>query len=88
MKIENLDYAMNEMFDFIADMPSGLDGFESDFNAAFSELEKIKSDNVVSVVRCKDCVFASEQEEYVLFCENFEKDMLPDDFCSCGERKS
>lgn len=87
MNVENLDFAMDEMFDFITDMPSGLDGFESDFDAAFSELEKVKSDNVVPVVRCKDCVFASGQGEDVLLCENFEKDMMPDDFCSCGERK-
>lgn len=49
MKIENLDYALNEMYDFITDLPSGLDGFESDFDAAFAEREKVKSDDVVTV---------------------------------------
>lgn len=41
--IENLKEAMDEMFDFICDMPSGLDGFESDFDAAFDELKKVES---------------------------------------------
>lgn len=41
--IDNLENAFNEMFDFITDLPSGLDGFESDFDSAFKELEKLKS---------------------------------------------
>lgn len=49
MKLENLESAMDEMFDFITDLPSGLDGFESDFNAAFAELEKVKSDDVIKL---------------------------------------
>lgn len=40
--ISNLENAFNEMFDFITDLPSGLDGFESDFDAAFKELSKVK----------------------------------------------
>lgn len=94
MKIENLDCAMNEMFDFITDMPSGLDGFESDFDAAFSELEKVKSDNVVPVVLCNDCVFATDNYAYtegrgenILFCETFEAATRPNDFCCCGEMR-
>lgn len=40
LDIENLKTAMDEMFDFICDMPSGTDGFECDFDAAFGELKK------------------------------------------------
>ena len=40
---ENLENAFEEMFDFITDLPSGLDGFESDFDLAFKELEELKS---------------------------------------------
>ena len=40
--IENLENAFKEMFDFITDLPSGLDGFESDFDLAFEELEGLK----------------------------------------------
>lgn len=62
--IENLENAFNEMFDFITDLPSGLDGFESDFDSAFKELDELKSTltqpnvNAVPVVRCKDCKHA------------------------------
>ena len=41
--IENLEKAFDEMFDFITDLPSGLDGFESDFDAAFEELKELKA---------------------------------------------
>lgn len=53
MKVEKLSEAMDEMFDFITDLPSGLDGFESDFDAAFGELEKVKSSDVAPVVHGK-----------------------------------
>ena len=41
--IENLEKAFDEMFDFITDLPSGLDGFESDFDLAFKELKELKA---------------------------------------------
>lgn len=41
--IENLENAFDEMFDFITDLPSGLDGFESDFDSAFEELRELKA---------------------------------------------
>lgn len=41
--IENLENAFEEMFDFITDLPSGLDGFESDFDLAFKELKELKA---------------------------------------------
>lgn len=40
---ENLENAFEEMFDFITDLPSGLDGFESDFDLAFKELKELKA---------------------------------------------
>lgn len=99
MKIDNLDSAMEEMFDFITDLPSGLDGFESDFNAAFSELAKVKSDNVLEVVRCKDCKhFVCDMdlnhEEYPNeieadgMCQITDKYCDMPHFCSYGERRN
>ena len=35
MKINELAKAFDEMFDFITDLPSGLDGFESNFDEAY-----------------------------------------------------
>ena len=43
VNIENLKSAMCEMFDSICDLPSGTDGFECDFDAAFGELQKVES---------------------------------------------
>lgn len=40
--IDNLEDAFVEMYEFITDLPSGLDGFESDFDEAFKELENLK----------------------------------------------
>jgi hypothetical protein len=53
MKVEKLTNAFNEMFDFITDLPSGLDGFESDFDEAYEELKNIQSDNVQEVRHAK-----------------------------------
>lgn len=98
MKVENLRQAADEMFDFIADLPSGLDGFESDFNTAFMELLKVESNDVVEVVKCKDCtMFTTDQKavgEYWNppksnegWCNLFDSVVNKEDFCSSGERK-
>lgn len=43
--------------------------------------------DAVPVVRCKDCkfygCFFSDS-----FCDRIETPMSPDDFCSCGERRT
>lgn len=53
MKLDKLQEAYDEMFDFITDLPSGLDGFESDFDAAYKELLEAKSTEVAPVVHAK-----------------------------------
>lgn len=50
MKLDKLQEAYDEMFDFITDLPSGLDGFKSDFDAAYKELLEAKSADVTPVV--------------------------------------
>ena len=50
MKLDKLQEAYDEMFDFITDLPSGLDGFKSDFDAAYKELLEAKSADVVPVI--------------------------------------
>lgn len=37
--------------------------------------------------RCKDCISATNPGSNIVFCDYFERDMLPDDFCSCFEPK-
>lgn len=36
---------------------------------------------------CRECIHRSRPGENIVFCENFERDMMPDDFCSYGARK-
>lgn len=43
--------------------------------------------DVVPVVRCRECIYHKNERKDILFCDNFERDMLPDDFCSVGERR-
>lgn len=64
MNIENLTEAMNEMFDFITDLPSGLDGFESDFDAAFKELNKVKD------IQNNENLLNRVIKDYLEICDN------------------
>ena len=43
--------------------------------------------NVVPVVRCRECVYATSPGDNIVYCDNFERDMMPDDYCSVGYRK-
>lgn len=51
-----------------------------------SKIRKLPAADVVPVVRCRDCKHKGKPGKNIIFCENFERDMMPDDFCSCGER--
>lgn len=37
------------------------------------------------VGKCKDCINATNPGSNIVFCDYFERDMMPDDFCSCFE---
>ena len=50
-------------------------------------LKAIPTIDAVPVVRCRECVYCSWQGENLVYCDNFERDMMPDDYCSVGERK-
>lgn len=41
--------------------------------------------DVSPVVRCCKCIYRGNEGENIVFCKNFNRDMLPDDFCSVGE---
>ena len=43
--------------------------------------------DAVPVVRCWECVYATRPGDNIVHCDNFERDMMPDDYCSVGERK-
>lgn len=43
--------------------------------------------DAVPVVRCRECIYATRPEDNIVYCDNFERDMMPDDYCSVGERR-
>lgn len=55
------------------------------------DLLKLKVNNsptidAVPVVRCRECIYCAWQGDNLVHCDNFERDMMPDDYCSVGER--
>ena len=50
-------------------------------------LKAIPTIDAVPVVRCRECIYCSWQGDNLVHCDNFERDMMPDDYCSVGERK-
>lgn len=50
-------------------------------------IDNMPSANVAEVVRCRECVYATRPGDNIIYCDNFERDMMPDDYCSVGERK-
>ena len=70
--IENLENAFDEMFDFITDLPSGLDGFESDFDSAFEELRELKATLTPpnEPLTCEGCA-----------CKEYSRDSYPCNSC-------
>lgn len=50
-------------------------------------LSNIPAADVVEVVRCRECAYATRPGDNIIYCDNFERDMMPDDYCSVGERK-
>ena len=49
------------------------------------------ANDVVEVVRCKDCFHCEDQGMSGLYCNHPDErnpfGCLPDDFCNCGERR-
>ena len=52
-----------------------------------SALRSIPAADVAPVVRCRECAYATRPGDNIIYCDNFERDMVPDDYCSVGERK-
>ena len=49
--------------------------------------DELTTIDAVPVVRCRECIYCSWQEDNLVYCDNFERDMMPDDFCSVGAKK-
>ena len=50
-------------------------------------LREVPLVSAVPVVRCRERIYATRPGDNIVYCDNFERDMMPDDYCSVGERK-
>ena len=51
------------------------------------DLSMVSTIDAVPVVRCRECIYATRPGDNIVYCDNFERDMMPDDFCSVGAKK-
>lgn len=49
-------------------------------------ISSLPAADVVEVVRCRECAYATRPGDNIVYCDNFERDMMPDDYCSVGYR--
>ena len=64
--------------------------YADEWNSAISIVENADVEDLVNVVRCKDCKYYQDNNNGYLHNEcKWCQDETPDaeDFCSCGERK-
>lgn len=52
-----------------------------------SHIDLAPTIDAVPVVRCRECVYATRPGDNIIYCDNFERDMVPDDYCSVGYRE-
>lgn len=69
--------------------------YDTGFHSATSQVQGLiaymPTVEAVEVVRCKDCKrFVDNREAFVTYCRRGLKDLhvMPDDFCSYGERRT
>lgn len=55
-------------------------------NAVYYNLQILPAADVVEVVRCRECAYATRPGDNIVYCDNFERDMMLDDYCSVGYR--
>lgn len=55
--------------------------------STFDIVLKEPAADVVKVVRCRECAYATRPGDNIIYCDNFERDMVPDDYCSVGYRE-
>ena len=62
-------------------------GCAEGWNSLLDIVNSAPTIDAVPVVRCRECIYATRPGDSIVHCDNFERDMMPDDFCSVGERK-
>lgn len=65
---------------FIAELNREID----DEEALYDAIERSDEDDVVKVVRCKDCIY---HDNRTVWCDMLDTVMYRNDFCNYGERR-
>lgn len=79
---------VDTIYDEVEKQYKGSTGIERNCNRNFLDLIcDAPTIDAVPVVRCRECIYATRPGDNLVYCDNFERDMMPDDFCSVGERK-
>lgn len=79
---------VDTIYDEVEKQYKGSTGIERNCNRNFLNLIcDAPTISAVPVVRCRECIYATRPGDNIVHCDNFERDMMPDDFCSVGERK-
>ena len=79
---------VDTIYDEVEKQYKGSTGIERNCNRNFLNLIcDAPTIDAVPVVRCRECIYATRPGDNIVHCDNFERDMMPDDFCSVGERK-
>lgn len=55
--------------------------------SACDQIKMMPTIDAVPVVRCRECIYATRSGDNIVYCDNFERDMMPNDYCSVGEQK-
>lgn len=82
----NLDTLRSPDSEFATD--DYIDGFSDGVSSVMKELETMSNEDVVKIVRCKDCKYYSKMYK-LCSCrsDRFNVYLNEDDFCSYGVRK-
>lgn len=76
------------IYDEVEKQYKGATGIERNCNRNFLNLIcHAPTIDAVPVVRCRECIYATRPGDNIVYCDNFERDMMPDDYCSVGEKK-
>lgn len=60
---------------------------DAEGESVLDELPTIDPVHAAGGCYCRECIYATRPGDNIVHCDNFERDMMPDDYCSVGERK-
>ena len=80
-----------KLIELLMDMPSGNSTYEEEERRMEAVADYLIANGVTIPVRCKDCIYwekATANKKGFLICTASGMEIMADDFCSCGERRT